>query len=154
MKKRYFAAMAVGLVMALAGPPLLAERSPSSEGATVSFGNLENGDVVPPTFKVQFSISGMGIAPAGVKIENTGHHHLLVDVAELPPMDQPLPASDHIIHFGKGQSGTELTLDEGVHTLQLLLADHSHVPHEPPVMSEVISITVSATAPAQQKPTN
>ena len=125
------------------------ERSPSSEGAAVGFSNLEDGDVVPPEFEVVFSISGMGIAPAGVQIDNTGHHHLLIDVAELPDLGQPLPATDNIIHFGKGQSETVLNLSEGQHTLQLVLADYRHIPHEPPVVSDVITVTVSQNAPPQ-----
>jgi hypothetical protein len=84
----------------------------------------------------------MGVAPAGVEIEDTGHHHLLIDVAELPPLDQPLPATDHVKHFGGGQTETAIELTPGQHTLQLLLGDMNHVPHEPPVMSELITITV------------
>ena len=124
-------------------------RSPSAEGAAVSFGNLEDGDVVPPEFHVRFSISGMGVAPAGVEIEYTGHHHLLIDVTDLPDFNQPLPANSSIIHFGKGQTETTLELAEGKHTLQLVLADYRHIPHEPPVVSDPITITVSASAPAQ-----
>jgi hypothetical protein len=127
-------------------------RSPSPEGASVGFANLEDGDVVPPVFVVQFTISGMGVAPAGTQIENTGHHHLLIDVGEMPDLDAPLPMTDNIRHFGKGQTETELSLPEGEHTLQLLLADYAHVPHEPPVMSEVITITVVANAPPQSDP--
>ena len=127
------------------------QRLPSADGAAVGFSNLEEGDVVPPEFTVRFSIAGMGIAPAGVEIENTGHHHLLIDVAELPDLEQPLPATDTIIHFGKGQSETVLNLPEGPHTLQLVLADHRHIPHEPPVVSKRISITVSADAPPQDE---
>lgn len=123
-------------------------RSPSPSGASVSFRDLKDGDVVATTFTVNFTVSGMGIAPAGSNIENTGHHHLLVDVDELPAMDQSLPKTDQIRHFGKGQSETKLTLPEGQHSLQLLLADYLHVPHEPPVMSEKITITVSASAPS------
>jgi len=103
--------------------------------------------VVPPKFTVEFQVSGMGIAPAGSKIDNTGHHHLLIDVTEMPDMNLPLPATEHIRHFGKGQTKAELKLSEGEHTLQLLFADYSHTPHEPPVMSDKISITVSADAP-------
>ena len=125
------------------------DRSPSADGALVAFSNIEDGDVLPPEFTVSFQISGMGIAPAGTNIENTGHHHLLVDLVEMPDFDQPLPANDHVRHFGKGQSETQLTLAEGKHTLQLLLADYRHVPHDPPVMSDVITITVSANAPPQ-----
>ncbi len=128
-------------------PPTGTHRSPSSEGASVGFASLKNGDVVLPTFTVKFMLSGMGIAPAGSKIDNTGHHHLLIDVVDMPDMDQPLPATDHIRHFGKAQTETELTLPEGEHTLQLLFADYSHTPHEPPVMSDKITITVSADAP-------
>jgi len=126
-------------------------RSPSSEGASVSFKTIQDGDVVPPTFTVKFLISGMGIAPAGSMIDNTGHHHLLIDVADLPDMDLPLPATDHIRHFGKGQTKAELTLREGEHTLQLLFADFSHTPHEPPVMTDKITITVSVNAPPRNE---
>ena len=128
-------------------------RSPSAEGAAVGFANISDGDVVPPVFTVKFSISGMGIAPAGVDIENTGHHHLLIDVFELPDFDQPLPANEHIRHFGKGQSETEVRLTEGEHRLQLVLADYSHTPHEPVVISDAIMITVSADAPPQAEKT-
>ncbi len=94
------------------------------------------GDVV-----VRFGLSGMGIAPAGIKFDNSGHHHLLVD-AELPPMDQPLVKDDHHLHFGGGQTETTLKLAPGKHTLQLLLGDYLHQPHEPAVISERITITV------------
>jgi hypothetical protein len=91
----------------------------------------------------------MGIAPAGTDIENTGHFHLLIDLEELPDFDQPLPANEHLLHFGKGQTQVELDLAPGEHALQLLLADYAHVPHDPPVMSEVITITVAQDAPPQ-----
>jgi len=123
-------------------------RTPSAPGAAVKFANLADGDVVPPGYAVRFAISGMGIAPAGSAIENTGHFHLLIDLPELPDLDQPLPANEQIRHYGKGQTSSDLDLEEGEHTLQLLLADHAHVAHDPPVMSEVITITVSANAPS------
>ena len=123
--------------------------SPSPGGASVSIANIDDGDTLPLQFNVKFSVNGMGIAPAGTNIENTGHHHLLVDVVEMPPMNLPLPATDNIIHFGKGQTETTLTLPAGQHTLQLLFADYTHTPHDPPVMSERITITVAADAPAQ-----
>jgi hypothetical protein len=122
------------------------QRSPSPAGATVGFANLADGDVVPPGFIARFTISGMEIAPAGSKIPNTGHFHLLINLDELPPMDQPLPATDQIVHFGKGQTETALQLPDGKYRLQLLLADYAHVPHDPPVMSDVITITVSSAA--------
>lgn len=128
-------------------------RSPSAEGAAVGFANISDGDVLPPVFTVKFSISGMGIAPAGVNIENTGHHNLLIDVFELPDFDQPLPANEHIRQFGKGQSETELQLAEGEHKLQLILADYSHTPHEPAVISDAITITISPNAPPQAEKT-
>lgn len=127
-------------------------RTPSPDGASVAFSNLADGDVVPPGFHVKFTLSGMGVAPAGVQIENTGHHHLLIDLDALPDLDQPLPMTDRIRHFGQGQTKTDLQLPEGEHTLQLLLADHAHVPHDPPVTSEVITIRVSADAPPQADP--
>mgnify|MGYP001815289997 FL=1 len=142
--------LALGLVLVFSGLQAAEiERSPSPKGATVGFANLEDGDMVPTEFKVVFSISGMGIAPAGVQIDNTGHHHLLIDVAELPDLSKPLPATENIIHFGKGQAETELNLSEGQHTLQLVLADYRHIPHQPPVVSDVITIKVSQDAPAQ-----
>ena len=84
----------------------------------------------------------MGVAPAGVQFENTGHHHLLINVEELPPESLPLPATDQVLHFGLGQTETDLELPPGQYTLQLVLGDHLHIPHEPPVMSEKITITV------------
>lgn len=128
-----------------------ADRTPSAPGASVAFGNLADGDVVPPAFVVRFAISGMGVAPAGSRIENTGHFHLLIDLAEMPDFDQPLPANDQIRHYGKGQTQAELDLPEGEHTLQLMLADHAHVPHDPPVVSDVIRIVVANDAPLESE---
>ncbi|MEJ2383149.1 MAG: DUF4399 domain-containing protein [Xanthomonadales bacterium] len=129
-------------------------RSPSPDGATVGFANLADGDVVPPGFTVKFTVSGMGIAPAGVDIENTGHFHLLIDLDALPDMNGPLPATPNIVHFGKGQSETQLDLPEGPHTLRVMLAVYLHVPHDPPVVSEPIRITVSSAAPAVEDNAN
>ena len=89
-------------------------------------------------------VSGMGIAPAGSNIDNTGHHHLLIDIDELPPMDRPLPATDQIIHFGGGQTETELTLPPGEHSLQLVFGDYAHRPHDPAVISDKIVIRVGS----------
>lgn len=82
-----------------------------------------------------------GIAPAGTKIDHTGHHHLLID-APLPDLTKPIPKDDQHRHFGGGQTETTLTLPPGRHTLQLLFGDFAHVPHSPPVMSQPISINV------------
>jgi hypothetical protein len=102
-----------------------------------------DGEKVTSPVTVRFGLKGAGIAPAGVKFDNTGHHHLLVDtdVSELKP-DAPIPASDKILHFGKGQTETVLTLAPGKHTLQLVFADAAHVPFNPVVASKKITITV------------
>jgi hypothetical protein len=92
---------------------------------------------------VRFGLKGMGVAPAGVKFDNTGHHHLLVDtdLSEVK-LDAPLPATDKIVHFGKGQTETTLTLAPGKHTLELLFADYTHLSFDPPLHSKKITITV------------
>ena len=100
-----------------------------------------HGEVVSTRFKVVFGLSGIGVAPAGVDRENTGHHHLLIDTG-LPDMNRPIPADDQHKHFGGGQTEVVIELPPGEHTLQLLLADFAHTPHNPPVMSEQITITV------------
>jgi len=101
-----------------------------------------DGATVRETFKVKFGLSGMGVAPAGQNIKNTGHHHLLIDLDKLPDLTKPLPATDQIRHFGGGQTETELTLTPGEHTLQLLLGNYMHILHDEPVMSKKITITV------------
>lgn len=101
-----------------------------------------DGATVSSPVTVKFGLSGMGVAPAGIDKDNTGHHHLLVDLAELPDLTQPLPATDPIKHFGGGQTETQLELAPGEHTLQLLLGNYAHVPHDKPVLSEKITITV------------
>ncbi|MGB0937752.1 MAG: DUF4399 domain-containing protein [Colwellia sp.] len=99
-----------------------------------------DGATVPQTFVVQFGLKGMGVSPAGIERKHTGHHHLLVDAKTLPPLDKPL--GGEVTHFGGGQTQTELTLEKGTHTLQLILGDHLHVPHSPAVVSKKITITV------------
>ena len=83
----------------------------------------------------------MGVAPAGIEKANTGHHHLLVDVPT-PALDKPIPNDANHLHFGAGQTERKITLKPGKHRLQLILADHGHVPHDPPVMTEVIEVNV------------
>lgn len=104
----------------------------------------QDGDTVPETFTVKFGLSGMGVAPAGVNKNNTGHHHLLVDLKEYPNFDESLPANDNIRHFGGGQTETQLTLPPGEHTLQLLLGNYVHIPHDNPVISPQITISVES----------
>jgi hypothetical protein len=117
-------------------------RTPAPDGATVYFISPNDGETVSGTFTVRFGLSGMGIAPAGIKLDHTGHHHLLVDVETLPDLSQPLPNDATHIHFGKGQTETSLTLKPGKHTLQLMLGDYLHIPHQPPITSERITVTV------------
>lgn len=117
-------------------------RVESPAGARVYLISPENGAHVKSPFTVRFGLKGMGVAPAGVQTPNTGHHHLLIDVATLPPDDQPLPSDDHFRHFGGGQTETEISLPPGQHTLQLVLGDYLHRPHLPPVRSDKITITV------------
>ncbi|MFO8142758.1 MAG: DUF4399 domain-containing protein [Marinobacter sp.] len=116
--------------------------TPAPEGAAVYFVTPLDGHIVSSPLTVRFGLEGLGVAPAGVEREATGHHHLLVDVDDLPASDQPIPADERHIHFGGGQTQTTLELSPGEHTLQLLVGDHLHIPHEPPVMSEKITITV------------
>jgi hypothetical protein len=90
---------------------------------------------------VKFGIEGMEVAPAGTEKPQSGHHHVLIDT-KLADYKSPIPADDHHVHFGKGQTEAKLDLKPGKHTLQLVLGDHNHAPHDPPVQSEVITITV------------
>jgi hypothetical protein len=117
------------------------KRTPSPAGAEVYFITPKDGATVTSPVTVKFGLKGMGVAPAGTAIENTGHHHLIID-AELPPLDAPVPADANHVHFGKGQTETTVDLKPGKHTLQLLLADQSHIPHDPAVVSKKITITV------------
>ncbi len=120
------------------------ERTPAPAGARAYFVSPGDGAVVASPVTIRFGLEGMGVAPAGVKHPATGHHHLLINLveADLPPFDRPLPASDQIVHFGGGQTQVSLELKPGVYRLQLLLGDWLHIPHEPPVISEPITITV------------
>jgi len=132
------------LTLALAATVALAqERTPSPPGAEAYIISPKDGARVANPVVVRFGLKGMGIAPAGVKFDNTGHHHLLIDTDAPSDLNAPLPANDKIVHFGKGQTETALTLTPGKHTLQLLLGDQSHIPHDPAVMSKKITITVT-----------
>jgi hypothetical protein len=114
------------------------------DNAKAYFINLKNGDTVTSPFAVQFGLSGMGVSPAGVQnIANSGHHHLIINKKiDAQMLGRPLPADKNHVHFGKGQTETQLKLPAGQHTLQLLLGDWKHTPHSKPVMSEAITITV------------
>ena len=136
-------AIVLGLAAACAMSGPAAAQTPSPAGAKVYIINLKNGAKVRSPFLVQFGLSGMGVAPAGVEKPNTGHHHLLID-ARLSPeeMKGAIPADDTHKHFGAGQTETMVTLPRGKHTLQLVFADWSHIPHNPPVVSKPITVTV------------
>jgi hypothetical protein len=140
-----FRALVCGSVVfaAVASAALAQTQTPSPQGAAVYFINLKDGDTVTSPFKVQFGLSGMGIAPVGVQNERTGHHHLLID-SKLSDeeLKRPIAADAKHVHFGGGQTETTVTLPAGSHTLQLVLGDWSHIPHNPPVMSPVITVTV------------
>lgn len=126
----------------------------SPPGASVYFVDVKNGATIPERTTIHFGLKGMGVAPAGSDRPNSGHHHLLID-AELPALDEPIPSDFNHLHFGAGQTEAEVTLTPGDHTLQLLLGDQNHVPHNPPVMSERIKVRVVeavASPDASRKP--
>ena len=139
------AALILAAPLASAQTPAAAvERTDSPPGAEVYIISPKDGATVHSPVHVQFGLKGMGVAPAGVKFENTGHHHLLIDTDAPTDLSAPLPATDKVVHFGKGQTETTLTtLTPGKHTLQLLLGDQNHIPHNPPVISRKITITVA-----------
>lgn len=142
-------AIALTAFLSLAGPALADTKTPAPDGAAVYFINLEDGAEVSAPVKVQFGLSGMGVAPAGTEKENTGHHHILINRPAFGEGAEDadyalygLPADDNHVHFGGGQTEVTLDLPPGTHTLQLVLGDLNHVPHDPPVVSDVISVTV------------
>ncbi|MFP6640432.1 MAG: DUF4399 domain-containing protein [Myxococcota bacterium] len=116
-------------------------RRPSPPGAVVYIISPAAGDSVTSPVTIRFGLHGMGVAPAGVEKPNTGHHHLLIDTVP-PDMSLPVPADDTHRHYGGGQTEATLELSPGRHSLQLLLADERHIPHDPPVISEKIEIVV------------
>jgi len=116
-------------------------RTASPAGATVFFISPADGDTVTNPVAIEFGISGMGVVRAGEDQADSGHHHLIID-AGLPDLGLPIPADDHYVHFGDGSTATELTLEPGAHTLQLLLGVYLHIPHDPPVMSATITVVV------------
>jgi hypothetical protein len=129
--------VAAGAAVAVEG----IERTPSPEGARVYFIGIADGDTVASPVLVRFGLSDMGVAPAGIDKDKTGHHHLLVDT-DLGDPGLPIPSDDQHRHFGGGQTEAAFDLPPGTHTLQLVLADYRHIPHDPPVLSEKITITV------------
>lgn len=133
-------ALMVVVTFLLVGPALA--RTPAPEGAEVYIISPGDGEIVTSPVTVRFGLEGMGVAPAGIDVPDTGHHHLLIDVPGGPVLDKPLPADAQHKHFGGGQTQTTIELSPGTHTLQLIMGDKNHVPHEPLVISEKITITV------------
>ncbi len=125
----------------LAGAVAVAQQSTMPPDARVYILWPPDGQVIKGGFWIRMGLSGAGIAPAGVQKANTGHHHLIID-ADLPPLDQPIPNDHNHLHFGLGQTEARLELPPGRHTLQLLLGDENHIPHNPPLYSKRITITV------------
>jgi hypothetical protein len=135
-------AVQIACLAALSLSPAALAREPAPPGAEVYIISPADGAKVKSPVTVVFGLKGMGVAPAGIKFDNTGHHHLLID-SELPAdLSQPLAATEKSVHYGKGQTETSVTLAPGKHTLQLVLGDSLHTPHEPPVVSKKITIVV------------
>ena len=135
-----------GLLLSVATQAQTPRTAAPPEARVYILSPAEGATVTSPV-TVRFGLENMGVAPAGVDKTNTGHHHLLIDVAELPPLNMPLPTTDQIQHFGGGQTEVQLDLEPGEHTLQLVLGDYLHIPHDPPLMSERITITVAEDEP-------
>jgi len=123
-------------------PLYAAEKSKAPDDANLYIISPLDGETVSSPVKVVFGLEGMGVAPAGIKFNNTGHHHLLIDVAELPDVNSPIPSDDNHKHFGKGQTEAVIELEPGEHSLQLMLGDHMHIPHDPVVLTKKIKINV------------
>jgi hypothetical protein len=126
---------------------VMAGETPAPDNAKAYFINLKDGDTVSSPVLIRFGLSGMGVAPSGTEAPNTGHHHLLIDAPTLEgdALNEAIPVDAGHVHFGKGQTEASVNLTPGKHTLQLVLGDWSHIPHNKPVMSERITIDVQAT---------
>jgi hypothetical protein len=141
---RLFMALAIALSAPLllgSDVPMMADVTPSPEGASLEIISPRDGDTVSSPVVVKFGLAGMGVAPAGTNNPDTGHHHLIID-APLPNLEFAIPKDAKHRHFGGGQTQVSIELEPGKHTLQLLLGDYRHIPHNPPLSSPVIHITV------------
>ena len=132
----------VPILSALLLSTLVFARTPAPADARVYIISPADGHTVSSPVTVRFGLSGMGVAPAGTEKEKTGHHHLLIDVEGLPDLEKPLISDERHRHFGGGQTEVTVELPPGKHTLQLILGDKVHIPHDPPVISEKITISV------------
>lgn len=138
MPTRQIISMLIGVLFCL---PVYADSHVAADSLLYII-SPSDGETVSSPVTVQFGLKGMGVAPAGVNKEKTGHHHLLIDVKKLPAMDKPVPSDENHRHFGGGQTEAMIDLPPGEHTLQLLLGDMNHIPHKPPVISKKITIRV------------
>ena len=140
---RLLAAMTIAMPLGLLSTGAFAGETPAPEGAKVYIVSPKDGETVKSPVKVIFGLEGMGVAPAGVSKERTGHHHLLIDTQMSgDALNEPIPSDDMHRHFGGGQTETVIELSPGPHRLQLIMGDANHIPHNPPVMSEAVTITV------------
>jgi hypothetical protein len=140
MTKTFVAAAAFSLLGAVA---LAQDRTAAPAGAEVYIISPADGAKLSNPVIVRFGLKGMGVAPAGIKMDNTGHHHLLIDTDVPEDLSKPLPTVENkVVHFGKGQTETSLTLPPGKHTLQLVIGDYLHTPLDPPLVSKKITVTV------------
>ncbi len=135
--------VAIVLTMSLLISVAFAARTPAPKNAYLYIGWPNDGEVLPAgkPIRVWFGLRNMGVAPKGVNKPNTGHHHLLIDT-DLPPFDEEIPADRNHLHLGAGQTETTIELEPGTHTLQLLMGDYNHIPHDPPVYSKKITVYV------------
>lgn len=139
---RLLTTAAVLTLAALLLGPATAGTTKRDPAAELYIGWPNDGEVIKKrSIRVWFGMRNMGVAPAGIDTANTGHHHLIID-ADLPAFDEPIPNDEHHLHFGKGQTETVIELPPGQHTLQLIMGDKDHVPHDPPLYSKKITITV------------
>ncbi len=143
MNRITMVAMVGVLTLVATAQTLAAERTPAPKDVYLYIGWPNDGEVIRAghPFRVWFGLRHMGVAPKGVDAPATGHHHLIID-ADLPPMDEPIPSNRNFLHFGAGQTETMLELPPGKHTLQLIMGDHNHVPHDPPIYSSKKTIYV------------
>jgi len=119
-----------------------ASHSGHHEKASIKLEGIEDGETYTSPIKLNFVVKNMKVRKAGIKGKNSGHHHLLIDLKELPDLKKPLPMTNNIIHFGKGQTSASLILKPGKHTVQLLFADYSHTPHKIPLMTKKITFFI------------
>jgi hypothetical protein len=110
--------------------------------ASLELNGIEDGKTYSSPIKIDFIVKNMKVVKAGVNEKNSGHHHLLLNLDEMPNLKMPLPMTENILHYGKGQTSTTLELSPGKHTIQLLFADYSHTPHNPPLMTKKITIFI------------